>query len=451
MTGLPPAEPALIIAEYLTALRRRMAPPGSARERLLRTLYMPVISYLQAHRGRMRVGPSPVPTVVRWARPGGRQQELPANPRILVLKLDHIGDFVVALSAFEHLRAVFPDASITLVCGSWNKGWAEALGLFDTVLTFDFFTTTNAEWRGASAERLHAFDALKLPHYDLAVDLRHDPDTRPLLARVDATFRAGFAAPPGPGGGDGLDIALPDMEHISPAVASGRPVHADLRLLLLATAVTATFRPGPHLALRLLEGAGRPVPATRPFAILAPGAGSPIRMWPIDRLIAVGRALHERHGFEIVVTGGPANQADGQAIVNALPPGSARNLAGRVSLTDLPHLIRDAQIYVGYDTGTTHLAAALDVPTVAIISGVPALDVWHTKGERTIVVAGRMPCSPCYLKRARQCPYGVACLDVISVKEVLAACGTLLARPGQPVAPVIDRDPNERRPAEVSG
>jgi ADP-heptose:LPS heptosyltransferase len=439
MTDLPSDAPALIVAEVLIGLRRRIAPPGSLRERVLRVMYMPLILYLRRRRTRARFGTVPTPVVVHWEGAGGRAEKLPAHPRILVLKLDHIGDFVVALPAFEHLRSVFPDAAITLVCASWNRAWAEALGLFDTVVSFDFFTTTNAEWRGATEKQFDAFAALPLTHYDLAIDLRHDPDTRPLLARVDATFRAGFYALPQFGGGGKLDIELPDMEHISSAAGRGRPVHAELRLLLLANAVTATFRPAPHPAPRLRQPAAHPTPVTRPYAILAPGAGSPIRVWPVDRLTAVGRALHERHGLDLMVTGAAAQRADCEAIVRALPAGAAQNLAGRVPLAELPRLVRGAQIYVGYDTGTTHLAAALGVPTVAIISGVPDLDVWCTKGERTIVVAGRMPCSPCYLVHAEQCPYGVPCLTAVSVDHVVAACDKVLALTGLPACDASDR------------
>ena len=158
------------------------------------------------------------------------------------------------------------------------------------------------------------------------------------------------------------------------------------------------------------------------YAILAPGAGSPIRIWPIDKLIAVGRTLVEQFGLEIVVIGASADDAAGQMIIKALPQGSVRNMIGLVPLRELPDIVNGARIYVGYDTGTTHLAAALGVPTVSILSGVPSAEVWCTAGQRVIVVAGEISCSPCYLVHASQCPYGVECLRVISVQHVLDAC-----------------------------
>ena len=61
------------------------------------------------------------------------------RPRILLLKLDHIGDFVMTLDAFRLIRDTWPRADITLVCGPWNKSIAERSGLFDTVVSCNFY------------------------------------------------------------------------------------------------------------------------------------------------------------------------------------------------------------------------------------------------------------------------------------------------------------------------
>src|SRR5271167_106161 len=63
----------------------------------------------------------------------------PEIQRILVLKLDHLGDFIIGLPALHALRELFPAAHIRLVCGRWNQGSARDCGLADEVRTFDFF------------------------------------------------------------------------------------------------------------------------------------------------------------------------------------------------------------------------------------------------------------------------------------------------------------------------
>jgi hypothetical protein len=113
---------------------------------------------------------------------------------ILVLKLDHRGDFVMADEAFRILRHSFPSATITLVCGRWNVAAAESLGLFDRILPFDFFP------EDASGVWLNTHDDLKKQfrklvagfEFDLAIDLRLYEDTRDLLRLVRTKRRAGF-------------------------------------------------------------------------------------------------------------------------------------------------------------------------------------------------------------------------------------------------------------------
>jgi ADP-heptose:LPS heptosyltransferase len=416
--------PALALAEYFIELRRRIAPPGSRRERFSRGIYVPIVRLLRS-RARLKIdGGVPVVHVERWRGLKERTRELPAPLRVLILKLDHIGDFVVALPALQQLRIAWPNARITVACGSWNCSWAQQSGLFNEVVRFDFFTVTNAAWRGATAEQFRAFEDLNLGPFDLAIDLRHDPDTRPLLEAVDARFRVGFSAPADQGGKN-LDIALPNMEHISVGADSGRPVHADLRLRLLAHAAIEMFNRDVPIASCLLSPIPQ-LPLSRPYIVLAPGAGSPIRVWPISRLAEIGRILANRHDLDIIVVGSTAERETGEIIARSIPSDRVKNLAGSLPLIQLPSLIAGARLYVGNDTGTTHLAAGLDVPTVAIISGVPELEVWYPSGRKVIVIAGRIACSPCYLKEAAQCPFEVACIMEITLEDVLNACEDLL-------------------------
>lgn len=111
---------------------------------------------------------------------------------ILLLKLDHLGDFIMGLPAIERVRALFPHSHITLIVGSWNEEMAINSGLVDRVVAFDIFP------RNASEELIdvHGKKALfenRVPEsYDLAVDLRTDPDTRFLLSDLQAGVKAGL-------------------------------------------------------------------------------------------------------------------------------------------------------------------------------------------------------------------------------------------------------------------
>ncbi len=126
--------------------------------------------------------------------------------RILILKLDHLGDFIMGTAALSRARDAFPDADITLVVGSWNLSMAQQLGLFDRVIAFDAFPRNPSEEKDDVRGKVSEFEALITGEYDLAVDLRTDHDTRILLGSVRARIKAGI----GPKSTfDFLDIFLP--------------------------------------------------------------------------------------------------------------------------------------------------------------------------------------------------------------------------------------------------
>lgn len=143
---------------------------------------------------------------------------------ILVLKVDHRGDFIMGQPAMRMLRREFPAARMTLACGPWNRGEAEQLGIFDEVIAFSFFPEVASQEKQtvSEEERVGLFaKAMVGRSYDVAIDLRVDQDTRRLLTAVETGHRAGFgSAERFPF----LDIALP---FINPTL-SGR---AEQRLI----------------------------------------------------------------------------------------------------------------------------------------------------------------------------------------------------------------------------
>jgi len=112
--------------------------------------------------------------------------------RLLVLKLDHYGDFLIGLPALKRLREAFPADHITLVCGSWNAELARRVGIADEVRTYDFFPENGAFWSGQPFEGLPRFREVCSGGFDMAIDLRVDEDTRFLLEHLEAATRCGI-------------------------------------------------------------------------------------------------------------------------------------------------------------------------------------------------------------------------------------------------------------------
>lgn len=114
---------------------------------------------------------------------------------IVIVKLDHRGDFLMAKESFFTLRQAFPAAQLALVCGSWNVPEAKTLGLFDEVIPFDFFPEDDsARLEMLPRDTLISDFAERMSGqtFDLAIDLRLYGDTRPVLQALKARYRAGF-------------------------------------------------------------------------------------------------------------------------------------------------------------------------------------------------------------------------------------------------------------------
>jgi hypothetical protein len=112
--------------------------------------------------------------------------------RILVLKLDHLGDFIMGIGPLQKMRADFAGSEITLVVGSWNLQMARELGVADHVVPFDAFPRNSSEEEVDVPGKTEIFKAAVPDEYDLAIDLRTDHDTRFLLRHVKAAVRAGI-------------------------------------------------------------------------------------------------------------------------------------------------------------------------------------------------------------------------------------------------------------------
>ena len=341
-----------------------------------------------------------------------------ASPmRLLILKLDHIGDMIMALPAMELLRKTWPKGHITLVCAPENVALASKSGLFDEVIGLRAFPAYAGDFDPTKLLPFAEIAKVATGAYDIAVDLRHDVDTRPYLAHVNARYRAGFVSHERHF--CVLDLALPNVQ--DPATNS-EPMHNVDRLGLLAAMVAQRFAPSAGASAKALAAAGAlPAPfEPKTYVVLSPGAGTTIKQWPLHKLVELTRRIVDELGLNVVLVGGEREKPLAGALAGAAPDGRVVDLIGRLPLIELPALIASACGYVGNDTGVTHMAAMLDAATICVFSGANDSRIWRPAGPNVTLVADPISCAPCYLVHLADCPYGHACMENIAVDEVLA-------------------------------
>ena len=165
---------------------------------------------------------------------------------------------------------------------------------------------------------------------------------------------------------------------------------------------------------------------TRPL-VVAPGARyGPAKQYPPERFAAAVRHIHAREGEgPVIVVGATGDRDAGDAVRRSLP--QCVDLVGHTELAELIGILAVARGVLANDSGTMHLAAALDVPVVGVFGSTnPA---WtHPIGSRAAIVHEPVWCSPCY---APTCAQDFACMLRLSPERV---ADTLLGLPTVPAA-----------------
>jgi ADP-heptose:LPS heptosyltransferase len=179
--------------------------------------------------------------------------------------------------------------------------------------------------------------------------------------------------------------------------------------------IRPTAEHGRH-PMRLLEVAGF---HGRELVAIAPGSKLQATKWPEDRFEQVGLDLLRRFpALRILVVGGAGEQAVGDRLCRTWGD-RALNLCGALSIWESAALLERCVLYVGNDTGTMHLAAAVGTPCVAIFSARDNPGKWEPVGPNHVVLRHEVPCGGCGLKTCVD--RDLACLKAIATEDVLAA------------------------------
>lgn len=152
---------------------------------------------------------------------------------------------------------------------------------------------------------------------------------------------------------------------------------------------------------------GRHLPEITPFAVAVLGAAHATKQIPADKY----RDILAQIAGPVLLIGGPAEQAEGEALA-AMPSAFPRvNLAGHLSLQQSADVIRRSAVVLTPDTGMMHLAAALRKPVVTVWGNtIPAFGMYpfypDGMGEETRFEVGGLSCRPCSKLGSPQCPKG---------------------------------------------
>jgi ADP-heptose:LPS heptosyltransferase len=165
--------------------------------------------------------------------------------------------------------------------------------------------------------------------------------------------------------------------------------------------------------------------------VLAPFSNSDIRDWQSHHFSALVGLLLDRWDGPIHVVGTRSQATRAATIVRPYDSTRVVSLCGHLVWDDVIAEVREAVCVIGNNSGVTHLAGWLGVPTVCVFSGSHDRVEWRPMGFATRTLSREIGCAPCHLHSACDCPYGKACLSQIEPQDVAQTVFSVIARGGQ--------------------
>lgn len=286
-----------------------------------------------------------------------------SRPQIAVFRsLPGLGDFLCVVPALRALRAALPKAHIVWIGLPNVREWVERFSLYiDEFVEFPGYVGLPEQ--SPMLDRLPDFlTEMRQRNFNLAIQMHGSGViTNEVTIALGAQQTAGFFL---------VDRKCPNPNFYLPFDESESEIRRYLRLLeFLGIPTQSEELEFPLTQTDRQEWQSLAVDDfyRRQYGCIHAGASVASRRWAAGNFAAVGDFMAEM-GLQVVLTGSASEWELADTIAHKMKA-PAVNLAGRTSLGALAALLSESQLLVCNDTGVSHLAAALRVPSVVVFSG----------------------------------------------------------------------------------
>jgi ADP-heptose:LPS heptosyltransferase len=337
-----------------------------------------------------------------------------SHVKVLVARIDKLGDVVLSLPVFADLKACRPEWQVHALVAAESVPLVENDPHVEVIWTF-------------SEDELSQLEArLAKEAYDAAILLFYHRPLASLLRRLRIPRRVGPLSKPS----SWFLLNRGAWQRRSRAVHHERDYNVKLARKL---AGAGGEYPDPRLypTPGQLEIGARfrheEAPGAETVVFVHPGSSRSALNWEPARYAEVANNLAQEAGWRVFITGGPADRAAIKAIDGSLDP-EVRVLAERYSLRDFIGVLTGGDLLIGPSTGPLHMAAALGLAVVGIYSPVLCQSIarWGPLGRRARALAPAVPCPARLLCFAERCRH-YNCMDQVSVAGVVAVARELIA------------------------
>ncbi|MCM8760759.1 MAG: lipopolysaccharide heptosyltransferase II [Candidatus Omnitrophica bacterium] len=337
--------------------------------------------------------------------------------RILIIRLDRIGDVLLSTPAIKAVRRAYPDSYIAVMVRPYARQIVEGNPNINEIIIYDK-EGREKDFLG----NIEFIGNLRKKRFDLAIILHPTQRAHLITALAGIPVRLGYDTK----WGRLLTKRVPHKKQL------GLKHEIDYTLdLVRYIGIEATDR---SLYMPLNAGSEQKIEKIfKEYGIhnndlviaINPGASCPSKRWPAENFAAVTRSLISKYGVKTVILSGIGDKVFADKVAFLLD-NRCLNLAGKTDVADIASVLKRCRLFISNDSGPVHICCAVGTPVVAIFGRSDrglSPERWGPLGDRDIILHKYVGCDICL---AHECKIGFKCLEAVTVNDVLEAASHIL-------------------------
>ncbi len=337
-----------------------------------------------------------------------------AYKRILVVRLDRIGDVVLSSPVIAALRKAYPDSHIAFMVRPYASPALAGHPGLDEVIAYDKSM--------GLAGTMRFIHFLRKQRFDLAIVLHPTARSHMLMYCAGIPERVGYDRK----GGRFLTRRIPHTKQLGLRHESDYALEVLRYIGVEPAAEPLHMRVAPETEERVrLMLAAHGIGDGERIVTICPGASCASKRWAPSRFAAIADDLASKRDVKIVIVGAPADRPAASAVVQAMRS-AAVDLTGTTTVDDVAAIAKRSRLFISNDSGPVHIACAVGAPVISIFGRADrglSPRRWGPRGSSAVAIHKDAGCVTCL---AHRCRSGYRCLEAVTVSDVMAAADRLL-------------------------
>ncbi len=270
--------------------------------------------------------------------------------KILAVRNDRFGEFLLNIPALKALKQSYPEATLVLIVNPYVEELALCLDFIDEILTWE----NKKHW---IFEVVSFSNKLRRKGFDLCLILNPSKEFNLISFLAGIPIRVGYARK----WGFLLNKKIRDDKYLG----LKHEVEYNLELAKLAGAKIQDKKIYLSIDTSIVDNF-IDLCDNKTLVAIHPWASDAIKQWPIDKFRGLVARLTEESNIMVILVGGPEEAAISQGSFAGFQDNKVVNLIGKTSLKELAAVLKKCKLLVSADSGPMHLAAAVGTKVIAI-------------------------------------------------------------------------------------